>query len=462
MLRARFVFPYGQAVLALLVVAIISGTLLLKAEHRPAEQPPDLVFALFARLHHQAYEQVVPEFERQHHVKVRMQLVPARGLQSRLQSALLVGAPVPDVVEILNGSMGYFTKGPLEDVGFVDLTQRLHDEGLYDRMVAARFSLWSSRGHIFAMPHDVHPVALAYRRDLAARFRIDVDELDTWDKFVKVGQRVTRDLDGDGIPDRYMMDLPSDGKGAIDLLLSQRGGGLFNAQGEVTLDSELAADTLIWYIHQTRGDRKISFPAGWGQTLAKAMYDGLAVFYFCPDWRTMTFQDEEPKLSGKMALIPLPAWEPGGRRTSTWGGTGLAITKQCQNQELAWEFAKFLYLQPEALGDRFEKLNILPPLKDAWDLPAFQRPREYWGGQAIGSLLASLAPEIPPDYVNPYTELARNKLSESFLNSALYYEQHGSDGLAKFVRTELKRNADYVREVVARNRFLSGAEGVAR
>ena len=42
--------------------------------------------------------------------------------------------------------------------------------------------------------------------------------------------------------------------------------------------------------------------------------DGLVLFYWVPDWRTYTFQDGLPLLKGKMALMPVPAFEPGGRR----------------------------------------------------------------------------------------------------------------------------------------------------
>ena len=447
-------FPYGKAPLALVVIAVATGGLLAAVSLGRRGESYDLVFALFARNHYQAYQEVVPEFEKRHGVRIQMQLVPARGLQSRLQSALLAGADVPDVVEIVNGSMGYFTKGPLADVGFVDLTDRLHAEGIYDRMVLSRFSLWSSRGRVFAMPHDVHPVTLAYRRDLIDELGVNVSDLKTWDDFVRVGREVTKDLDGDGIPDRYMLDMPSDGGYALDLLLLQRGGGLFGPDGEVTLDSDVAVDTICWYIHQTRGQDRISFPAGWGQTLSKAMLDGLVLFYFCPDWRTMFFQTDVPRLEGKLALIPLPAWEPGGRRTSTWGGTGLAITKACRKQELAWDFAKFLYLQKEELAKRFAGTNIIPPVKDAWDLPVFREPNAFYSDQPIGSLLARLAPETPADYVNAYSELGRTKIREAFLNAGTYYDERGDEGLREFVRGELTRCADYVRKVMKRNVFL--------
>ncbi len=342
-------------------------------------------------------------------------------------------------------------------MGFVDITDRLHAEGLYGTMVEARYSLWSSRGRIFALPHDVHPVALCYRRDLIKELGIDVDTLRTWDDFVAMGRSIVKDLDGDGNPDRYALDTPLASDTVIRILLLQRGGQLFDELGHIVFDSDLMADTIAWYVRQTTGPGRIGYEAGWGQSLSKAMNDGLVLFFFCPDWRTSQFEMDMPNLGGKLGLIPLPAWEPGGRRTSTWGGTGLAITKASKNQELAWELAKFLYLKKEDLGARFRSMNIIPPLKEAWDLPAFDEPRAFYGGQAIGRLYAGLAAEAPPSYMSPYTVLAQGKVTEVFLDAVDYYRRNGDEGFDKHIRQALAVRAAYVRKVLDRNVFLDGS-----
>lgn len=455
-------YPYGKAAFFILLMALVTGTAHFAVSFRRQVEKPDLVMAIFAPNHEEAYRAVLGEFEEQHGVKVQLQLVSQRALQSRLQSALLTGADVPDLVELLEGTIGFFARGPLEDVGFVDLTDRLHAEGIYDRMVPSRFSLWSSRGRIFALPNDVHPVTLAYRRDLIEELGIDVDQIETWDDFVAMGRSVVQDLTGDGNFDRYALDTPLGGIAVIRILLLQRGGQLFDEQGGVAFDTELTADTIAWYVRQTTGPDRIGYDAGWGQSLAKAMNDGLVLFYFCPDWRTKQFEMDVPNLKGKLGLMPLPAWEPGGRRTSTWGGTGLAITKASERQELAWELAKFLYLNEEELSARFRATNIISPLKDSWSAPVLDEERAFYGGQAIGRLLADLAPQTPPTYISPYSNLAQNKLAEVYLGAVAYYNRHGEAGLKEHIRKELTAQADYVRRVIDRNVFLQTDEGGAQ
>jgi arabinosaccharide transport system substrate-binding protein len=446
-------FPYGKAPLAILILALGAAALLF-ATARSESRRPDIVFATFTKEHAEAYRPAIAQFEKDNNVTVQLQVVSQRALQGRLQSAMQVGAEVPDMVELLDGTMGIFTKGPLQDVKFVDLTERAHASDLYDQLVTTRFGKWSSRGRIFAMPHDVHPIMLAYRRDLVEQLGIDVNKLTTWDEFVRVGREITRDTTGDGVPDRYMIDLPADGGDALRLLILQRGANIFDAGGRCAFDNDVTLDVVSWYVKQTQGATRISFPCGWGQNLAKSMIDGLCLFYICPDWRTRQFSGDVPALSGKLGLMPLPAWEEGGRRTSTWGGTGLAFTKQSKHFELAWKLGMYLYYDKAQLGQRFADTNILPPLKSAWSLPQFDEPRAFYGGIKLGRVYSALASQVPEEQTNAYMTQALGKLSEAFTNASLYYQDHGEEGLRDYTRGELKRCADRIREQMDRNVFL--------
>ena len=174
------------------------------------------------------------------------------------------------MVELLYGTMGTFTKGPLEDVRLMDLTERVRSSGLYDELVTNRWARWTSRGHIFALPHDVHPVMLVYRKDLVAQEGIDPATLTTWDEFCRVGREVVRkNTTADGVVNRYMLDLPSDGGDILRLLMLQHGADLFDAAGNVTFDDNNTLDVVCWYVRQVQGKDKIAFPCGWGQTFSR-------------------------------------------------------------------------------------------------------------------------------------------------------------------------------------------------
>ena len=444
-------FPYGKAPFWLTLTALVSTISVFATQRSSGETKPELVLATFAANHVDAYRDMLPAFEKKHGVKVSLQLVHQRALQTRLQNAMLAGTAVPDLVELGFGDIGYFTRGPIADVGFVDLTERLTREGYRARLVESRLSLWSSRKHVFALPHDVHPVMLAYRADILAELGIDPTAIETWDDFVALRPKVVKDLDGDGIVDRYLIDLPIGEAWGLETLLLQRGVGMFDADGNVTMDQPDTADTIAWYIHQVEGKERIATPCGWGQPLMKAMRDGLALFYLAPDWRTGTMQLEAPNLRGLFRIMPLPAWTKGGRRTSVWGGSGLAITKATKHPELAWELAKALYFDAPQLGRRYRFTNILPSLKDSWALPEFREPNPFFGGQAIGSLFAEYANDTPADWSTPFKTRASDRLGDVFLRGLEHFRAHGDAGLRDAIARELQRVSAELERYIGRN-----------
>jgi arabinosaccharide transport system substrate-binding protein len=450
-------FPYGKAPFWILIVALASTGLLI-ATHDKGEARPDLIIAVFAAPHREAYLKAIPKFEQEHGVKVGVQLIDYQALEARLQSAIVSGTDVPDITEISEGTLGFFTRGPESDIGFVNLTQKVKEEGLDKRVVEARYGPWTSKGRIFALPHDVHPVMLAYRRDVVEELGIDVSKLETWDDFVREGQRISVDKDGDGTIDRFMIDMPRTGGWGLQILLAQRGVRVFDKDGNLTFNTPECAEVMLWHLRQMRGPKRIAYEAGWGQPLMKAMNDGLVVFYFTPDWRSKNFEMDVPRLKGKMALMPLPAWHKGGIRTSSWGMTGLTISKSSKHQELAWELAKYLYFSKEDLGDRFLITNIIPPLKEAWDLPQFATPNEFWSNQAIGQEYAKLAPDVPPAYSSPIYKTTFGKLDEALTRAGLYYDEHGEDGIEAKIKEELDRAEEYLQLRQKRHAVIASIE----
>jgi len=444
-------FPYGRAPFWLLVLALVSGVLVLVTHGLGAAQKPDLVLELSAANHVVAYQQAAAVFEHRRGVRVGIELVQSRALETRLQNAMLAHTPVPDLVEIGATDIAFFTRGPLSDVGFVDLTERLKRGSLESRLVTSRLSLWSSRGHVFALPHDVHPVMLAYRADILEELGIDPDAIRTWDDFVALRSKVVKDLDGDGVIDRYLIDLPVGEGWGVEILLLQQGVSLFDERGHIAMNQPTTVDTIFWYVHQVEGKARIAVQCGWGQPLMKAMKDGLAVFYVVPDWRTHLIEMEAPNVRGLFKVMPLPAWTPGGRRTSTWGGSGLAITKSSKNVELAWDFAKLLYFDRAELGRRYRYTSILPPLADSWNLPELQAPSPFFRGQRIGAAYAALAPDVPADWSTPYKQRAQDRLNGVTLKAIEYFREHGDEGLKALIQRELALKTAEVEEIVNRN-----------
>ena len=125
------------------------------------------------------------------------------------------------------------------------------------------------------------------------------------------------------------------------------------------------------------------------------MKEGIVLGILAPDWYIGSVKRFIPELAGKWRAMPLPAWREGERRTSTWGGTMIGITKQSKNPDLAWSFVRFAYMDDEALANRYRKTPIIPPIRSAWSNPVFAEADPYLGGQVLGKTLTDLGDDIP-------------------------------------------------------------------
>jgi arabinosaccharide transport system substrate-binding protein len=479
-------FPFGLAPFLILVLTGVSGLYLLAGDLLAPKGPEASAIHLwtFARQHWEAYEKARAAFEAAHPgVKADIQLVHGDAVTNRLRAALWADLDVPDAVEVEISRAGSFFRGPVDDVGFVDLTERLsrpdptdpNGRPLIDRIVRSRLAPYTNRGRIFGLPHDVHPVMLAYRADLFQQFGIDPNKLATWDDFIREGRRIAvRDGRRGSVKAEptYLINLSLSECHSIETVLFQRDGeltgpdgrpvpaGYFDANGQVIMDNEAAVATLKWYTPLVAGPGRIAADPGMsGPSFARAVLDGYTLSWMCPDWFSWAMEKDLPQLAGKLRLMPLPAFRAGGRRTSTWGGTMIGITRKCPDKELAWKLVLHMYTNAEDLGRRFGDLNILPPFKDAWRQGAFHEPRAYWGNQRIGTEYIRLAEQVPPQYSSPFLQLAKSKMGEVVSACATWYSARGADGgpdeaaLDRFVRTRLKQAGDEIRRQMKRNPF---------
>jgi arabinosaccharide transport system substrate-binding protein len=454
-------YPPGKAPLAILLMALISGALLLLFP--PQKSSGNLEVWTFADSHYQAYRKLMPKFEASHPgVKVDLQYVHINAVTSRLRTAFASDLPVPDMLETEISTVGSFFLGPLKDVGFVDLTEQLHkippDGGppWIDRVVKSRFAPYTVRrkengvytDHIFGLPHDVHPCLLGYRKDVFDAHGIDAEKLTTWDAFITEGRKLMAKLNAEDKSGNkhYLIELNEAAPDQFECLLFQNDGQYFSPEGELRMDDEASVQTMLWYIPLVAGPDKVGYSLGWNfELVSKAHADNLMLATIMPDWFSAFYQKYVPAAAGKMALMPLPAFKPGGRRTSTRGGTMLGFTKQSKQFERCWELGLLMYFDVESRIEQFKEFNILPPTRDAWSHPALSEPNPYFSNQPLGKLYAEQADNTPPQYTSPNIQLAKAKLGEALTDCATYYNKNGANGFEEYVRKRMKASGDEVR-----------------
>ncbi|USO00261.1 MAG: extracellular solute-binding protein [Phycisphaeraceae bacterium] len=402
---------YSLGVWIVVAIAVLSSV---GVAVRGGHKAEGLTMWTFARPHAAMYRPIVDAWNENHDPGVDLQLLSLAAVEHRMLAGFYAGVETADLIEVERSIAGRAFTGPLEAVGFTDLTDRMREEGLIDRINPPSFGPWTSRGHIFGIPHDVHPVLLGYRTDLIEAAGIDVTLIETWDDFKRVMRPLIVDADGDGDVDRYPLaywptDLDKD-----ELLILQAGGALFDADGRATIDTATNAAILAELVSWCVGPDRIACEApDFTQSGNDLKRQGYAACYFFPDWMCDVWNKELPELSGKLRLMPLPAWEPGGLRTSVWGGTMLAIPKTAKDFDACWEFAKHLYLSDELARTLYRVGDIITPITEHWDDPVFDEPDPYFGGQAKGRLYIQMAPHIPARSSSPYNRRAIERVSDA-------------------------------------------------
>lgn len=308
-------------------------------------------------------------------------------LRISLQSG---GTGAPDMADIEQGSFGSFLRGG--DPGLLPLNDMLDAGGYTEQLVAAREALYTYEGTTYGVEHALTPVVLYYRSDIWEAAGADPQTFETWDDFI-AGAKAVLEANPGVVP------LPVHGS-LHELLLRQRGGDYFDAEGNVAIDSEISIDTMNWIMAQMDAGIAAQMPDG--DATWAAFKDGTLVSMVGADWYAGFFKDNAPELEGKWKAAPLPAWEAGGARTSVWGGTGLTIIATSPNVEEAKKFLEFSMLSEEGNVRRFELTSLFPPFKPAWTSERLHAADAYFSGQDLGGLFADVGAEAPAQYQSPF------------------------------------------------------------
>lgn len=418
----RALFSPGIAVIAALCV--VSSLLV---AFRPGPPRNGSALWVFNRTHYTLYVRLLADWNARHPENaVRASVIDFAALERRLLSGFLSGTPVAELVETERGMIGRTFLGPLEAVGFTDLTDLLREEGLDEEINPPSFSPWTSRGRVFGIPHDVHPVMLAYRADLIEAAGIDLTQAATWDDLERLLRPLQRDLDGDGRLDRYAMSFWHLDAQTLETLVLQADGTLFDEQDRPTLDSARNAWVLSRLALWIGGPRRMAMDApNFSAAGSQLRLQGNVLCTIMPDWLAGVWMNEQRGLAGKVKLMPLPAWEPGGRRTSVMGGTMLGIPKTVPDFTATWAIAKHLYLSPELARALFQNNAIISPVKSLWNQPFYDEPNPFFQGQRIGRMFIELAPHVPRRSSSPYSRQAATELSETLRLLSRRAEEQG-------------------------------------
>lgn len=330
-------------------------------------------------------EKLVPPFRVTYpEVDVRVTMSGAN-MQSRFLLSLSANVGAPDISQL-----------QLVEAPFYVQTRRLADLSTVAARYAAQFpaSFWRNcvaDGKVYAVPWDMGPCAVFYKRPLFERYGIDPETIETWADYIAAGKKI---LEGSGGKTKMMFLPTGQLEPMFEILIQQTGGQIFDEEGRVAINSAEVFEALDVIRQLLDSGICVNAPM-WSHSLYASLKSDTVATYPMAVWFGGTIRDHAPETSGKWGVFRLPAVAHGGLRTSNLGGSVLVIPDQSQHKEAAWAFIEYALCTPEGQLEQFKNFDLFPALLTTHDAPFFDEPVEFFAGQKVRRLFAEDITRIP-------------------------------------------------------------------
>ncbi len=377
------------AALGLCSLALHAQTVLTVASFKDLDRSVQAAIPLFKKVH--------PE------VEVKLVALGYGDHHNAMTTALATGANLPDVMGLEIGFVAKFAEGG----GLEDLSKPPYNaNALSDRFFKFSVAQATSRGGIrAAMPADIGPGALFYRKDLMDKAGITEAQLtQSWDSFIDAG-KLLKDKTG-----AYLIPHAAAIKDIILRSGLHDGEGIyFDGQGKVLVESArfVQAFETAKRARAAGIDAKIG---AWSNEWSEGFKRGTVATEMMGSWLAGHLKNWiAPDTKGLWRSASLP-----GGVNASWGGSFYAIPKGAKNKALAWEFVKFMTTSKEVQLAAFRELDAFPALVEATNDPFVKQPVDFLGGQVAREQWKASAQKIPAVAVDKLDPVAAEVVSAEF------------------------------------------------
>lgn len=331
-------------------------------------------------------------------VEIKLVSLQIADHHNAMTTALATGSNLPDVMGIEIGYLGKFAEsGGLEDLAKPPYNALQYRDQFYKFTYPQAMS---KGGSLSAMPADVGPGALFYRKDLMDKAGVTEAQMtQSWESFIDAGKMVKAKTGAYMLPHAnalmgiYIRSNLKDGEGLFfgknnQVLVNtprfQKAFELAKAARTAGIDGKVNAWTNEWAEGFKRGAVATEMMGGW---LAGHLASWLA-----PD----------TKGQWRSASLPNGAF-------AAWGGSYYGIPKKNSEaqKKLAWEFVRFMTLNKEMQIESLRKADSFPALIAATSDPFIDQPIEFLGGQKARQQWRAAAARIPALEVNKLDPIAQ-------------------------------------------------------
>ena len=252
---------------------------------------------------------------------------------------------------------------------------------------------------------------MAIRSDMVEKAGLKVEDFmdTTWSEFIELAKKV---VEANDVPM-----LTSSGGSEIVIEMLQSAGASPIVDGEVKLVDNEALKAAIEVYKQLIDEGIMVDYTDWDQYIA-SMNKGTAAGVIQGCWIMSSIQAAEDQ-SGKWAIVNMPALDDieGATNYANCGGASWAVSSNCKNTELAFDFLSSTFgADVELYDDLLVNAGAIASYLPAAESDVYNETSDFYGGQAVYKDIVEFAGQVPGiDYGAYYSDI-RSALTDAVTN----------------------------------------------
>lgn len=285
-------------------------------------------------------------------------------------------------------------------------------------------------GKNYGVPFDNGATIMAIRKDMVEAAGLTVDDFKdtTWSDFIEKAKKV---VEKNNVPM-----LTSSGGSEIVIEMLQSAGASPMVDGKVDLVGNEALKKSIETYKQLIDEKIMVDYTDWDQYIA-SMNKGTAAGVIQGCWIMSSIQAAEEQ-SGNWAIVDMPKLDgiEGATNYANCGGASWAVSSNCKNTDLAFDFLKSTFGESvELYDDLLPNAGAIASYLPAAESEVYNEASDFYGGQTVYKDIVDFAGKVPGiDYGAYYSDI-RSALTDAITNVV----QNGAD-----IDSEIKNAQDTV------------------
>lgn len=336
---------------------------------------------------------------------------------TKFTTANKAGKGAPDVIQLEYEVLGQYVAGAtkyltdLKDYGSDDIKSK-YTEGAWNSI-----SLGSD-DHAYAVPIDIGPVAMIYRKDIFDKYNVKVPT--TWDEFEQAG----KELKAAGYTG-YIGNYSTGGTNFHNVAAyAQNNAELYDYTSDdptkIGIDWQSdEAKQVLEYWQRLYSEGLVSADDAYTNDWYKNLNDGNYATLVWASWieGNLLGVDADKVEGAEWRIANPPVWDENSAAMNL-GGSSLAVTTQAKHTEAAAKVAMGLYSDDESWNIAIEKGSMYPSAVKVLKSDSFlSREDSFYGGQKINEVLSPIANAYKGFNYTPFQSKAYDLQSTPLLDA---------------------------------------------